>query len=301
MSFALVDAALHWALPTPTAGSASSPKFSSRPQLQNVPTSTSSAPVSSERTVVVITDQVRAEGGFLLNHFIHRHLRMEDAGWNVVLVGVAQMWEHYLLVGKKLGMNLAAYQQKGSLVFLDVLSNLGRRTGPFATDKDSSSNSPLRALFETIVISFHSGSSQPTKKLCLVIDDISALQACGIPLRDIMAFFGSCRDLIQEVNGCLVVLAHGDAVGTTSSVTGTAPLEVDASGTLCKSLMHTANYVLHVCGLESGITQGVDGQVSFARGPLMPEGTVFIPEVLHYQITDAQVNFFKKGFSKGLL
>ncbi|KAI8591579.1 hypothetical protein BDZ88DRAFT_487486 [Geranomyces variabilis] len=301
MSFPLVDAALNWQSPAPAqpARGLSSP-FSSRGHEPDASANKrKAAGGSSERTVVVVTDQVGAEGGFVLNHFIHRHLRLEEQGWIVVLVGLAQTWEHYLAVGKKLGLNIALSQQKGRLVFLDALTHLATGTGPFAVNEGATgapkAASPLQGLLASITTAYQAcPSSSAAKKLCLVLDDISALQSCGLPTKDVLAFAAGCRELVHEENGCLVLLAHGDSVAAGVD-------DDDGSGVICRSLIHSATHVLHVAALESGLTQGVDGQVTFARGPLLKDAEGFNPEVLHYQITDAQINFFKKGFSKGLL
>ncbi|KAJ3185547.1 Elongator subunit elp6 [Geranomyces variabilis] len=301
MSFPLVDAALNWQSPAsvqPTRG-LSSPSPTHRRQPDAAAVKRQAAGASSERTVIVVSDQVGAEGGFVLNHFIHRHLRLEEQGWIVVLVGLAQTWEHYLAVGKKLGLNIALSQQKGRLVFLDALTHLATGTGPFAHNEGATSAttaaSPLQGLLASITAAYQACSSSPAqKKLCLVVDDVSALQSCGLPTKDVLAFAAGCRELVYEENGCLVLLAHGDSVAAGVD-------DDDGSGVICRSLIHSATHVLHVAALESGLTQGVDGQITFARGPLLRDEEGFNPEVLHYQITDAQINFFKKGFSKGLL
>lgn len=55
------------------------------------------------RRLILISDEVRTDGSFLLHHFIDRHLRSEEGGaWKVALLGLAQSIAHYSLIGKKL-------------------------------------------------------------------------------------------------------------------------------------------------------------------------------------------------------
>ncbi|KAI8825211.1 uncharacterized protein EV422DRAFT_249913 [Fimicolochytrium jonesii] len=281
MTFPQVDAVLHWLSAASTTNTSSLDKPSALK-------ATATATATSDGRTVIITDEVRAEGGFLLNHFLSRHLRADDQEWKVVLVGVAQTLGHYGAVGKKLGLNIAAYQQTGKLTFIDALSGLSGKRSPLARDETH----VLRDLFTNIEAASHTSSGVHPHKLCLVIDDISAFSYCGIQANQTAAFITNCLKLVSQTNGCFVGLLH-DANA----------LEKDLPdlSRLSKAILHKADYVLHVRMLESGATQGVDGQVSFCRGPLLSRDVPFHPEVLHYQITDAHVQFFKKGFSKGLL
>ncbi|TPX72172.1 hypothetical protein SpCBS45565_g00617 [Spizellomyces sp. 'palustris'] len=274
--FPLLDAALNWS---------------------STPSPSSSAHQSSGR-FVLITDVVRADGSFLLHHFIGRHLRIEEGtGWNVVLVGLAQAFNHYLLIGKKLGVTLASYERKGRFTFLDGLSNARTASGPFANAnaevapsiQQSAKRYPdVRNLFANILAAV-SSNVQDGAKPCIVIDDLNMLLYSGVPLGDLLTCISSLNSYVAQHNGCLVVLVHND---TSSGDVRQAAM--------CKSLSHLADYVLEVQGLESGATQGLHGQLTLGRGPLLNDPS-FSPHVLHYRLADSGVQFFKKGYSTGVL
>lgn len=48
---------------------------------------------------IIITDTLKSDGNFLLHHFLANHLK---ANQRVVLVGLAQIFNHYFLISRKL-------------------------------------------------------------------------------------------------------------------------------------------------------------------------------------------------------
>ncbi|KAI8981477.1 hypothetical protein BDB01DRAFT_697572, partial [Pilobolus umbonatus] len=48
---------------------------------------------------IAVTDCLKSEGNFLLHHFIINHLK---ANRPVILVGLAQIFNHYFLISRKL-------------------------------------------------------------------------------------------------------------------------------------------------------------------------------------------------------
>ncbi|KAJ3300060.1 Elongator subunit elp6 [Borealophlyctis nickersoniae] len=257
--------------------------------------SSSSNPVS--RRFVLITDELKADASFLLHHFISRHLRQNDPRCSVTLIALAQTYQHYVLVAKKLGVNLTTHTQTRRFTCLDSFSDVRTATGPFAalsSKSTPSSDDFARTLFASIRQTFSSTAPSATAdsspRPCIIFDDLSVLLYMGVPVKDIVRLVMACRTFVDEHDGFLIVLAHADT---------TTPQD-DEQVALVQSLTHVADHILEVRGLVNGVTQGVHGQLSVIRGPLLDDSD-FHPQLLHYRVVDSGVQFFAKGLSTGIL
>ncbi|KAI9033592.1 hypothetical protein CLU79DRAFT_724493 [Phycomyces nitens] len=52
-----------------------------------------------ERIHIVITDTLKSDANFLIHHFVGNQLKADRS---VILVGLAQIFNHYFLIGRKL-------------------------------------------------------------------------------------------------------------------------------------------------------------------------------------------------------
>ncbi|KAI9206385.1 uncharacterized protein BJ171DRAFT_29467 [Polychytrium aggregatum] len=213
---------------------------------------------------------------------------------SVVFVGLSQIFNHYLLIGRKLGINLAALKESSRLRYIDALSQLHSRESP-----DLNADIPLdkicEALYRIIESSITTIESNPATRSttpCIFVDDLSVLQFLGVPERTLVGFVQACKRLMQEKRGLLAILCHGDP---------------SLGSPLSSQIQHLADATLEVRGLESGHSQGVHGQISPIRSPFwitsaLDSGRPFPqPHAVHYKLMDSGVQFFAKGLSQGVI
>ncbi|CAG8481307.1 6139_t:CDS:2 [Funneliformis mosseae] len=264
---------------------------------------------------ILITDTLSASGNFLIHHFIVNQVKSDK---HVVLVGLSQIFNHYLTIGRKLGVNLTLATQKGAFSFIDGLTSLYSQTDGFSkststtitkptavltcsTRTSSMSTSPIskellqnfyKVIKQTIVARH---SSIDDTRVCLIFDDLSILLYVGFNVRDILEFVKACRMLIEKYNGSLIILIHADEDVSPSSIDDELDQEI-----FLKSLIYQSEYLLSVRGLGSGFSRDVSGEITMARGP-KNQDKWFRPSTLHYKALDNNVQFFAKGFSQGVL
>ncbi|RIA88228.1 hypothetical protein C1645_775563 [Glomus cerebriforme] len=250
---------------------------------------------------ILITDTLSASGNFLIHHFIVNQIKSDK---HVVLVGFSQIFNHYLIIGRKLGVNLTLASQKGLFSFIDGLTSLYSQTDSKQTSvltPNSLSDSPISKeslqnfykIIKQIIETRHSSIND--SRICLIFDDLSVLIYSGFNIKDILEFVKACRMMIEKYNGSLVMLIHADEDVSQSSPDDELDQEI-----FLKSLIYQSEYLLSVRGLGSGFSKDVSGEITIARGPRNHD-KLFRPSTLHYKILDNNVQFFVKGFSQGVL
>ncbi|KAG0051675.1 Elongator subunit elp6 [Gryganskiella cystojenkinii] len=287
----------------------------------------SHAPLLPPGDYLSITDTQASDGNFLLHHFISNYIKADQ---NVVLVGLAGILVHYTMVGRKLGVNLAAARTKGNFYFVDGLTQLTDYAAPnkdhVAKSAESKPTTPgsrtitapvapplvlayspklvdiyrvLEDLIQNTVAKNSAGSTGQARQLCLILDDLSVLLNCGWPIRDVLALVRYLKLLVGQHNGTLITLVHADGVMA----------EEPSQDGLVKGVLYEADYILDVRGLDSGGSRDVHGQISMLHGPgyLFRQRSGQVKEnewpslTLHYKILDNNVEVFAKGYSSGVL
>ncbi|CAG8465518.1 12698_t:CDS:2 [Dentiscutata erythropus] len=251
------------------------------------------------KSSILITDTLSAQGNFLVHHFIVNQIKADK---HVILVGLAQIFNHYLNIGRKLGVNLTVASQKGQFSFIDGLTSL---TINSSTSFPTSMITPLSitnctketllnfySVIKKIITTHHASTNS---NVLLIFDDLSVLVYSGFKVCDVLEFWGACRVLIEKYDGTLISLIHADEV---SGLSSTDNIDFDDE-IFVKSLIYKSEYLLSVRGLESGFSRDVSGEITIARGPKNFEKW-FRPTALHYKILDNNVQFFAKGFSQGI-
>ncbi|CAI2169336.1 1412_t:CDS:2 [Funneliformis geosporum] len=262
---------------------------------------------------ILITDTLSASGNFLIHHFIVNQVKSDK---HVVLVGLSQIFNHYLTIGRKLGVNLTLATQKGLLSFIDGLTSLYSQTDGFSKSTSTTITIPTAVLtctassisnsqtskeilqnfykvIKQTIVARH--SSIDDSRVCLIFDDLSILLYAGFNVRDILEFVKACRMLIEKYNGSLIILIHADEDVSPSSFDDELDQEI-----FLKLLIYQSEYLLSVRGLGSGFSRDVSGEITMARGP-KNQDKWFRPSTLHYKVLDNNVQFFAKGFSQGVL
>ncbi|ORX77336.1 hypothetical protein K493DRAFT_245396 [Basidiobolus meristosporus CBS 931.73] len=246
----------------------------------------------------LITDTLGANGDFLLYHFLTTFLKPTSVNTRVVLVGFSQIFNHYNLVARKLGVNLTAAKTSGRFKFVDGLTGLssGKIPAPPTTVLPTTPELVLGPLSPENTLESLLGqleglvSSEEAGQTCLIYDDVSVLLNLGVSVRELQRFMQASRLLMEKNGGTLVSLVHSDQ----------ALLEDPEQESLVKLLMYQTAYILQVKALGSGYSKEVNGQVALIRGPSCRDSR-FIPQVLQYKTLDNNVQFFARGFSEGVL
>ncbi|KAI9486832.1 MAG: hypothetical protein EXX96DRAFT_550792 [Benjaminiella poitrasii] len=247
---------------------------------------------------IVITDTVKSDANFLIHHFVVNQLK---GNRNVVLVGLSQIFNHYFLIGRKLGINLQTFKQSGKLVFLDGLTHLNEYTNgtPYppikapttptdTLDMNNNNNSDniLKSFYEKIAVYV---KKQPNT--LLILDDISVLLYNGFSVDQTLAFILKLRSLVEGAESTLLTIMHADEEGSEDS---------DEQDNFIKQIIYGSQLVLQVQPLNSGLARDVHGQLDVIYGPqldsLAKQNTP--QKSMHYKILDNNVHFFAKGVSQ---
>ncbi|KAJ3098305.1 Elongator subunit elp6 [Phlyctochytrium bullatum] len=269
---------------------------------------------------VLVTDEARTEGTFLLHHFVGRCLRRrlaaageartsvgsvgkvkagaaEEVESGAVLVCLRNPVDGFDTVAKKLG-----YSPRTSRLFrhVDGFSHLHDFSGPFSpstfpaseslasrhADTKGPTLSRLHGLYLAIVERMESLREKdgPERPCLVVVDDLTCLVDVGFGAEDVYRFYMALREHVFDTCGTLVVLAHKDK---------TTILDKEHDW-LCSMVLMSSDCWMSVTGLESGYTDSVTGQVVINRGPHLVD-LEFKPVHLLYHVAETGIKFFAPG------
>ncbi|KAJ1972697.1 Elongator subunit elp6 [Dimargaris xerosporica] len=322
-----------------------------------------------DQGTVLLTDTVGSDGSFLLHHFLANALQppsftaatdssvsaAESAlrtqlrvgptpeasqqqpssdlpstnSYGVVLVGLAQIFNHYLLIARKLGLNLNTYRDKRRFYFVDGVSRISPMasfrkllptpiadqttptpTAPNAilppilalqpdTDIPSASHTYLDKAFNVITQGF---AGMDATRPCLVIDNLTVLWDLGLSTEAVLGFVRSCKLWAESKRGVLVMLTHADRPLLSNFQAASFPAHQPSTQFeyFLKALVYLTNFVFKIEPLSSGNSRDVHGQLSIIRGPQcqLPN---FKSVVRHYKVYDNNVEFFAPGLSQAVL
>ncbi|KAJ2960666.1 hypothetical protein NQZ79_g4049 [Umbelopsis isabellina] len=242
---------------------------------------------------IVITDTLKSNGNFLLHHFIANHLR---AGQKVIVVGLSQIFNHYFLIGRKLGINLQTHKQNGQFVFIDGLTHLTTYTQNAPLPSAKTPTTPNSVLQGNSAQGFYSTIKEHTEACAkdssnplVIIDDVNVLVWGGFPVVDVLSLLHNIRVLTEMVQGTLISVVHADEEGA----------DDETSDSFVRSVLSRADIVLMAEPLQSGLSRDVHGQLSIVNGP-KGRGVVEA-QALHYRLMDNNCTFFAKGIAQGVL
>ncbi|KAI9496422.1 hypothetical protein BDB00DRAFT_971465 [Zychaea mexicana] len=253
--------------------------------------------VPPTKSHIVITDTLKSNGNFLIHHFVGNHLKADR---HVILIGLSQIFNHYFLIGRKLGINLQAYKQSGHFSFVDGLTHINPYTqgSPYPpkgtpstpTDTLDGSSQPsntnvLLSFYQVIRRHILQSKTHPL----LILDDASVLLITGYGLDSVCQFLHKLKVLMASVGGTLITVVHADEEGADDT-------EQDA---FVKSVVANSELILQAEALGSGLARDIHGQLSILHGPqYVPKSTVTAAQELHYKILDNNAEFFAKGISQ---
>ncbi|KAI8646604.1 hypothetical protein BD408DRAFT_409942 [Parasitella parasitica] len=248
------------------------------------------APINAH---IAITDTLKSDANFLIHHFVVNQLKNDK---RVVLVGLAQIFNHYFLIGRKLGINLQAHKQSGKFVFLDGLTHLNEFTSGTPYPPAKAPTAPTDTLDykdkQCLLKSFYKTISRHVtlSNTLVILDDISVLLYNGFDIEQVSTFILKLRSLVESVQGTLLTVMHADEEGSED-------IEQD---NFIKSIIYGSSLVLQVQPLNSGLARDVHGQLDIIYGPQQPyQQTMDTPQQsLHYKILDNSVSFFARGIAQ---
>lgn len=216
------------------------------------------------------------DGGFLLHHFLSLFLKGGNAA---CLVATEQVFSHYLLVGKRMGLNLAQLRDTQKLTFIDLLSP----------------PSPLRmlasdpsALFSSLLSQMQAMVSATTTPLCLLVEDLSIFLTLGAAPAAVLDFVRNMRALalMHPDKVAVVFFMHTDAdtLGSVAAVNA--------------YLSYACDVHMHVAPLKTGASRDMHGQITVTRHDRHSLPTY---RPLLFRARDTTVSFFAPGTSSAVL
>jgi hypothetical protein len=249
---------------------------------------------NGDSTIVTILDTLECEGSFLINHFLSFFLRCSKQ--NTQLIAFSQVLNHYNLICKKMGLDLASYQKKKQFSFVDSLSKLLTNFFPVSSNSVKSKLCPdfqfslsesnnLENLLEIIFQYFGNETTEP----CIIIDDINVLLNVGVSVNEVINFLRKVRAFLDSRRGKLVLLVHVDEYSKNEDIKS-----------LVLSTVKSSNYIISTNALKSGSSREIEGEISICSGPRGAK-TFFTSKSLHFKIQENNVKFFGKGLANNIL
>ncbi|ORX82297.1 hypothetical protein BCR32DRAFT_267735 [Anaeromyces robustus] len=227
---------------------------------------------------ILITDTVFADASFLINHYLSKSIKNKEE--NILLMSFTNNFIQYESIQKKMGNNLKIYKDTEKLNFIDA--NLISPSGDVN----------LKILFQKIEELLKESSFESTT---IILDDITHLLYIEYPLNEILDFEYKCRKICNMYNCDIIVRIHKD-IGDDNDID---PISINHSQ-LLNYLMNSYEYIIETNELESGYTDDIQGQLSFARGVTCTQFD-FNPRLYHYKINEnpAYSKFYAKGLIEG--
>ncbi|KAI8366986.1 hypothetical protein EDC96DRAFT_507739 [Choanephora cucurbitarum] len=238
---------------------------------------------------IVITDTLKSDANFLIHHFIVNHLKNDKP---VILVGFSQIFNHYFLIARKLGVNLQTYKQNDKFVFIDGLTHLNGYTMQTPYPPSNAPTAPTNTLnfkedysmksFYQIIAAYNKPDT------LIILDDISCFLYNKFD--HVNTFFSKLKTLVERTQGTLLTVMHADESG----------VEDAEQDNFVKQIIYGSSLVLQVQPLHSGLARDVHGQLDVIYGPqctpLIEKHTP--AQSMHYKILDNNVHFFAKGIAQ---
>ncbi|CAK9196198.1 unnamed protein product [Sphagnum troendelagicum] len=221
-------------------------------------------------SLILIEDSVAAKGAFLLNYFLKKllaapHASEDEAGGGttrVLFLALSEPFSHYNRISRKQGCNLISYRNSGRLIFLDMVSD----NPPGSIWTKGLKQSALFGLYERVneCVKRREMQKSGEERTVLIIDDASLLEVlAGGVQNEVLSFLHYCRALYSGSHRCgVVALVHAD---TDSNRGLSLPVDAGAqspAAALVQELEHSADVIVTVDPLSTGLATDVHGQVS---------------------------------------
>ncbi|KAL3662192.1 hypothetical protein V7S43_012991 [Phytophthora oleae] len=221
-------------------------------------------PTSAPRgQLVLLQDSMEAGGAFLVHHFTSLFLK---AGHRVCFVASANAIEHYVAVGRKLGVSFAACDTKKQLKVVNW-SEMETKETAWTT------------LFDELK-SF--AREEQDTGVSIIVDDISPFK-WKFGDAAVLDFVRCCKTLTHKKNGAanVVLLAHADT-------------NVAMSRPLSPTLVDMATVVLSTKPLATGYSKDVHGTLEVCCQNQGLDGNEE-PVAIAYKVLESTIKCFHSG------
>lgn len=215
-----------------------------------------------ERPYFVAVSEKGADSSFIIHHFLSYFLKHEC---RVVLVSFSQSFNHFNGVGNKVGVNLAKAREEKQLLFVEGLKHLAQAVNSYSNtgDKqwkgciDASRTLNLTRLFQLLRTAFEEFRILESKKMVILIDNISVLLYTGASTIDMIYLVQYLNGYIQNYSKSAAIIGCQNHLGVND----------EEGNTFMNYIQHIADLSLEIKGLNTGYCKDVHGQVKISVHP----------------------------------
>ena len=244
----------------------------------------------------VLVSHCDVDGTFLIHHFIGKSLQSKPS--KVILVALNQTFNHYNIVGHKMGFALSTACEKKQLTFIDCLSHVTSATKPIESQKGRWNFSldmprPLQTLSHLIASLIDEDSDDQSRPV-IIIDDLTVLISIGLNISDVISLLTVCRQATHcdsNKRGSLVCFVRIDS-----------DVDDHEARKLMLHLQHCCRLHVQLSGLSTGLSQSVHGNMLVEkRDPVQTCPGNVVRTEMQYRVLDKSVAIFSKGLSVDVL
>ncbi|XP_013780637.1 elongator complex protein 6-like [Limulus polyphemus] len=246
-----------------------------------------------KRKFILVTNDHRSDSSFVLHNMISLFLKNSCP---VILVNIAQSFNHYHNVALKLGINLKKVVEEGKLLCVDGLKLLNALIESYFEEQNCLNNPfsfimncrehSLMELYLSIKKKVEMLDNSSTKDLnfLILIDDFSNLQSLGASNIEVINFINYCHSLIlRKTGGCLVI-------------GGSVDFDDEDSHVLLNCISHSSDTCIQINGLLTGQSRDVDGEITVTE-----KSGKLSKKIMQFKVEEKSVRLFARGTCSAVL
>lgn len=227
---------------------------------------------------VLITDQLSSPGDFLLHQLLSEYVKSSPDG-KCIIVSTSQDLARWRTISSRSGFNMAQKLEQGSIVFIDVptqLPDLSPSKGTLLPLLDL-----IRRYIETL---------RNTTPTLLIFDELALFEWIGHSELDVSRF---ARALVSSSVKNDVFLAIRYHIA--------APDDLDHT---VRILLQLSTYHIEVLPLSSGKSGAVSGEIALHPGAVhtsTPRRLISRSRALQYRLGEYHATYFERGMGNAVL
>lgn len=235
--------------------------------------------LTTKDQIIIIREDYLADSTFVLTSILSKCFKDEN---NVCLVSLHNTLLHFTHIGKRIGFDLNAEMKKGTVTFIDFLSEISydlyNSENPKYLAKES--NQIVKQLFLEIN-SKTNNLLLNNKNTFVVIDDISHLLDLGVTFNEITSFIQHLISLTINRNISIIVNCH---------------VASETDNLISNLLQHSADVAVIVSNLKTGRSWDVSGVLTVNRNSEI-QNEINKQAVYHYRLFEQEIRVFAPGKS----
>lgn len=220
---------------------------------------------------VLIRENIGADGSFMIVSILGQCLKYPNNA--VVFVCMHHTSQHYTNSAARLGFNMNMAKEKGKIVILEPLSDIGKQLFESSYVKDSKTNT-LNNLFNEIKENIEQ-QLQVKENVTIVIDSLTTFIDLGFEKNLIVRF---CNKLIELASSRVSIVLKINVCSLFDDVVN--------------KIEDYADSVITVSKLKSGEFQEVDGQIVYEKRSELCDHTT---KTILYKVGDKNIKIFQPG------